>query len=165
MHRTWLMLALSSFLFVSIASAQTVISTVAGGGASLGDGGNATNAAFSAPWGVAADGAGNLYVTELNQNRVRKVVLSTGVITTIAGNGTPGFFGDGGQAVNAMLTSPAGVALDGTGNLYISDNGNNRVRKVVLGTGVITTVAGNGMCSPPADGSPATSVAICSPQG
>lgn len=156
---------LVSTLFASMAVGQTVISTVAGGGASLGDGRNATNATFASPYGVAADGAGNLYIADANNNRVRKVVLSTGVVTTIAGNGTAGFSGDGGLAVNAMLNFPAWVAVDGSGNLYISDRNNNRVRKVALGTGVISSVAGNGQCDVPANGSPPTSVPICSPRG
>ena len=117
-----------------------VITTVAGGGMQLGDSGPATSAQVYGPTGVAVDPAGNLYMADTFDNRIRKV--SNGVITTVVGNGTPGFSGDGGPATSAQLTGPLGVAVDSAGNLYIADSGNYRIRKV--SNGVITTVAGSG---------------------
>lgn len=116
---------------------QYVISTVAGGGTATGDGGPATSAQVGGPAGVAVDSAGSLYIAA--GGRIRKV-SPAGIITTVAGGGTG--TGDGGQATNAQITlsSPAGLATDGTGNLYIADTGNSRVRKVSP-NGIITTVA------------------------
>jgi uncharacterized protein (TIGR03437 family) len=118
-----------------------VITTVAGTGMQgfSGDNGPATSAQLFAPYGVAVDSAGNLYIADLNNFRVREV--SNGAITTVAGNGTLGFGGDNGPATSAYL-SPMGVALDSAGNLYIADGDSYRIRKV--STGVITTVAGGG---------------------
>jgi sugar lactone lactonase YvrE len=107
-----------------------------------GDGGQATAAQLSNPSGIAMDPAGNLYIADTYNNRIRKVT-SLGVITTIAGNGNGGFSGDGGQATAAQLREPRGVAVDSAGNLYIADFLNNRVRKVTP-AGVITTLDGNG---------------------
>jgi len=103
-----------------------VIATVAGGGASLGDNGPAISAQLSAPAGIAIDSAGNLYIADAADNRIRKV--SNGVITTVAGNGTPGFGGDNGAATSAQLHDPGGVAVDSAGNVYIADTQNNRIR-------------------------------------
>jgi uncharacterized protein (TIGR03437 family) len=140
-----------------------VISTVAGGGppGSTGDGGPATSAELGAPTGVAADSAGNLYIAEPATNRIRKV--SGGVITTVAGNGTQGFSGDNGQATNAQLNYPAGLAVDPAGNLYFADTNNHRVRRVA--NGVITTVAGTGTHGFSGDGGPATSAELFQPSG
>src|ERR1035441_2933046 len=112
-----------------------VITTVAGGGSSLGDNGPATSAQLVLPYRVALDPAGSLYIADVADNRVRKV--SNGVITTVAGNGTKGFSGDGGPATSAQLSGPDGVAVDAAGNVYIADCTNNRIRKV--SAGVITT--------------------------
>ena len=119
-----------------------MITTVAGNGTCgfSGDNGPATSAQLYGSHGVAVDSAGNLYIADTANNRIRKV--SNGVITTVAGNGTAGFSGDNGPATSAQLTDPEGVAVDSAGNLYIADTGNNRIRKV--SNGVITTVAGNG---------------------
>ena len=138
-----------------------VISTVAGGG--VGDFGYATNAALYAPSGVAMDGAGNLYIADRDNERIRKVDTN-GVITTVAGNGTNGYAGDGGAATNAELANPIGVAADGTGNLYIADFINNRIRKVDT-NGVITTVAGNGVKGYAGDGGTATNAELANPTG
>jgi uncharacterized protein YjdB len=121
-----------------------IISTVAGTGAARfsGDGGPATAAELNFPTGVAADGIGNIYIAEDSSCRIRKIDV-TGTITTFAGTGTPGFFGDGSSATAAELLYPIGVATDGAGNVYIADADNNRVRKVDL-LGIITTIAGNG---------------------
>jgi uncharacterized protein (TIGR03437 family) len=141
--------------------ANGVITTVAGGGTSLGDNGPATSAQLYYPRGVAVDPAGNLYIADSGLDRVRKV--SSGVITTVAGNGTPGFSGDGGPATSAQLSSPSGVGVDAAGNLYIADTNNNRIRKV--SNGMITTVAGNGVAGPSGDGGPATSAWLSEPYG
>ena len=114
------------------------ISTVVGNGTRwyAGDGGPATEAGFAEPYDLAFDGAGNLYVSDWINNRVRKV--SGGVITTVAGNGTRGYVGDNGPAGNANLSAPQGIDIDATGNLYIADSGNDAVRKVAT-DGTITT--------------------------
>src|SRR5439155_9661794 len=110
-----------------------------GGCAFSGDGGPAT-AAQLRPGGVALDPAGNLYIADFGNGRVRKVTPG-GTISTYAGTGTPGFAGDGGPATAAQLSFPQGVALDSAGNLYIADSDNNRIRKVTPG-GPISTYAG-----------------------
>ena len=142
-----------------------VITTVAGTGTagSLGDGGAAVGAQLNGPVGVAVDGAGNLYIADHLNNRIRKVD-SAGVISTVAGNGTEGYSGDGGAAVGAQLYSPRGLALDGADNLYIVDNGNNRIRKVDS-AGVISTVAGNGTEGYSGDGGAAVGAQLYYPNG
>ena len=119
--------------------ASGIIDTIAGTGERGfgGDGGPATSALLAFPQGVATDGAGNLYIADAGNNRIRKVD-STGTITTIAGTGGigfdgSGFGGDGGSATSALLASPGGVALDSAGNLYIADTGNHRIRKLTPG--------------------------------
>ena len=122
------------------------ISTVAGNGTATfgGDGGVAISASLSNPDGVSVDGAGNLYIADGANNRIRKVTAATGFISTVAGNGTATFGGDGAAATSASLNNPDGVSVDGAGNLYIADEGNNRIRKVTAATGFISTVAGDG---------------------
>ena len=115
------------------------------------------------PAGLAFDRSGNLYIADVTNNRIRKVVIATGVITTYAGNGTAGFAGDAGAATSAELNTPARVTLDNAGNLYIADQANNRIRKVSLG--IITTVAGDGAAGYSGDGGPATSAAFNAPIG
>ena len=139
-----------------------IITTVAGNGAYRfsGDGGPVTSASLDQPQGVAADSAGNLYIADTFNHRIRKV--SGGTITTVAGNGVGGFSGDGGPATNASLRLPSGVAVDSTGTLYIADTGNSRIRKVSGGT--ITTVVGNGQGFS-GDGGPATSALLNNPRG
>jgi uncharacterized protein (TIGR03437 family) len=139
------------------------ISTAAGNGVAgyFGDGGPATIAELNDPNGVAVDTAGNLYIAEFMNQRVRKVAAD-GTITTVAGTGVAGFSGDGGPATAARLNEPFRVVLDKAGNLYISDYGNFRVRKVAL-DGTITTIAGNGNASSGGDGGPAVSASIDSP--
>ena len=126
-----------------------------------GDNGPAKLAQLNFPKGVAVDSAGNLFIADSQNNRIRKV--SNGVITTVAGNGESGFGGDGGPATRARLSHPAGVAVDPAGNLYISDTDNSCVRKV--SRGVITTVAGNGTDGFSGDGGPATSAQLFRPDG
>jgi sugar lactone lactonase YvrE len=142
-----------------------IISTVAGnrilGGS--GDGGSATAAALANPNGVALDSAGNLYIADLNNNRVRKVTPG-GTISTVAGGSLTTDPGDGGPATKAYVGAPTGVAVDAAGNLYITEQLNCRVRKVTT-DGTISTVAGNGNCGyTNADGS-ATGVALYYPKG
>jgi sugar lactone lactonase YvrE len=142
-----------------------IITTVAGKTSSgfSGDGGAATNANLYNPFDVALDTTGNLYFADYRNNRVRRVDPN-GTITTVAGTGSPGYSGDGGAATNANLFSPLGVALDATGNLYIADSRNNRVRKVDT-NGLITTVAGTNSPGYSGDGGPAASANLNNPQG
>jgi sugar lactone lactonase YvrE len=136
--------------------ANGVITKVAGGGmGGLGDNGPATSAQLYYPEGIAVDSAGNLYIADTFSYRIRKV--SNGVITTVAGGGTLAL-GDNGPAVGALLVYPQGVAVDSSGNLYIADTGNGRIRKV--SGGVITTVVGNGTCCFGGDNGPATSAQL-----
>ena len=139
-----------------------VITTVAGTGAygSSGDNGPATSAQLFYPYGVAVDSSGDLYIADTANYRVRKV--SSGVITTVAGNGTYGFSGDNGPAVSAELSAPFGIAVDSAGSFYIADD-NNRVRRV--SNGVITTVAGNGTYGFGGDNGPATGAELADPAG
>src|SRR5208282_3015356 len=118
----------------------------------------ATSAELNSPYGVAVDSAGNLYIVDYDNQRIRKVDAS-GIITTVAGNGTGGYSGDNGPATSAELFEPYSVAVDSAGNLYIVDFGNGRIRKVDTG-GIITTVAGNGTFSYNGDNIPATSAAL-----
>ncbi|MGD0501006.1 MAG: M36 family metallopeptidase, partial [Bryobacteraceae bacterium] len=139
-----------------------LITLVAGGGASYpGDGGPAASASLAGPVGMTFDGSGNLYIADYGHNRIRKV-SPDGIITTVVGNGSYGYSGDGGPATDASLAGPSGVAVDGSGNLYFADKGNNRIRKVASSSGIITTVAGGGD-SYPGDGGPPTSAYIIKP--
>jgi trimeric autotransporter adhesin len=124
-----------------------LISTIAGGGTSFGDGGLAINSQMSLPTCVAADDSGNVYIVD--DNRVRKITKSTGIINTIAGNSTYGYGGDGGPSTSSELKFPLDVALDDSANVYISDMGNNRIRKITKLTGFINTVAGDGFDTMP----------------
>jgi sugar lactone lactonase YvrE len=143
------------------------ISTVAGNGTGgfSGDGAAATSAELWDPYGVAVDSAGNIYIADWGNHRIREVTVSTGKISTVAGNGTAGYGGDGAAATSAKLNNPYGVAVDSSGNLYIADTVNNRVRKVTAGTGFISTVAGNGTAGYSGDGAAATSAKLSSPRG
>jgi len=140
---------------------------VAGNGeaGSGGDRGPATAAQLAYPEGVAVDAAGNLYIADREDNRVRKVAAGSGTITTVAGTGIRGYGGDGGPATAAQLAIPEGVAVDAAGNLYIADAANDRVRKVAAGSGTITTVAGDGTRADGGDGGPATAAQLDSPEG
>ena len=146
------------------ALARGTIATYVGGG--VGDGAAAADASID-PHGVIAVGAANapdLYIADGKQHRVRRVVGNSGLIETIAGNGTAGYAGDGGQARNAALAMPLDVARDAAGNLFISERDNNRIRKVTPG-GVISTFAGNGNLSYSGDGGLATQAALYHPWG
>jgi len=141
------------------------ISTFAGTGAAgfAGDGGAAASAQLYTPFGLAVDASGNLYIAELGNSRVRKI-STAGTITTVAGNGTSAFSGDGGPAVNAELNYPEAVAVDSAGNIYIADTLNYRVRMVTAG-GLIDTVAGNGTAGYSGDLGQATAAQIATASG
>jgi DNA-binding beta-propeller fold protein YncE len=130
-----------------------------------GDEGPAGEAMLNAPSAVAVDGEGNLYIADTGNHRIRRVDAATGVITTVVGNGRPGFSGDGGSATEARLRLPAGVAADGEGNLFIADTGNHRVRRVDALSGQIMTIAGNGRIGRAADGDLATASPLRGPTG
>ena len=142
-----------------------IITTVAGNGTPgfSGDGVSATATELNMPIGVALDAAGNIYIGDNNNNRIRKINTS-GIITTIAGTGTPGYGGDGGPATLAMINRPAGISLDAAGNLYIADYSNHRIRQVDP-TGVITTIAGTGIIGATGDGGPAIAARLDDPYG
>ncbi|MGD0831996.1 MAG: Ig-like domain repeat protein, partial [Terracidiphilus sp.] len=131
-----------------------IISTYVGTGAAdySGDHGKATIATLDTPSGVALDGAGNLYIADSNNNVIRKVTSSTGVITTVAGTGTGGYTADNIAATLSELNEPRGVTVDASGNLYIADTENQRIRRVDAVTGIIMTIAGDGALSGKADG-------------
>jgi len=141
-------------------TAAGVINTVAGNGkiGFSGDGGPARAAQLNWPRCVAVDSTGSLYIADTYNQRIRKVTAA-GVISTVAGNGTSGFSGDGGPATAAQLSVPSGLAVDVAGNLYIVDFGNQRIRKVTA-AGVIGTVAGNGTEGFSGDGGPATAAQL-----
>src|SRR5579875_2928974 len=165
-----------------------IITTVAGTGIAgfAGDGGPAERARLNGPFDVGFDAAGNLYFSDTFNHRVRRIDARTGVITTCAGNGEPGYSGDGGPALRARLNEPYGIALDKAGNLYIADRhnhcvrrvdaaghittfagdgtagfgGDDRVRVVDLATGTIATFAGTGAAVHSGDGGPAVAAGI-----
>ncbi|HEY4086864.1 MAG TPA: hypothetical protein VGM43_13045 [Bryobacteraceae bacterium] len=142
------------------AFAQTyAISTFAGGGAPINI--PATSAPLADTFAVAVDNQGNLFF--VNDNNVLRRDAASGVLSLVAGNGTPGFSGDNGPAENAQLLNPFGVAVDSAGNVFIADSGNNRIRKV--SGGIITTVAGNGLAYFGGDNGPATSGELNAPSG
>ncbi len=142
-----------------------VILTVAGSNHTsyTGDEGPATNAGLYYPTGVAIDTFGNIFIADQNHNVIRKVNLS-GIISTFAGSGITGYTGDNGPATNARLNQPTCIALDSHGNLYISDESNNAIRKVNA-SGIITTIAGNGALGYSGDGGPATNATLANPYG
>lgn len=149
-----------------VAASTGIITTVAGNssvGYFGGDGGAATQAALKSPWRVAVDTAGNLFIADTGNYRIRKVTASTGIISTVVGTGSTYSGGDGGLAINASLSNPIGVIVDGSNNLYIIDG--NSIRKVTASTGVITKVAGSGTAGFSGDGGPATSAMLYGPNG
>ena len=133
-----------------------IITTVAGTGVGgySGDNGPATSALLNTPGAVFADGVGNVFFADGHNNRIRKINTS-GIITTIAGNGIPGYSGDGGAATVAEINTPIGIAVDASGNFYIGDQQNHRIRKVTS-SGIISTVAGTGSSGYSGDGGAAT---------
>jgi sugar lactone lactonase YvrE len=152
---------------VRVITASTgIISTYVGTGSAgySGDGGVASSAALDSPQGLCIDTSGNIYISDYLNNRLRKVMKSTSIISTIAGTGASSYNGDNGQAVAASV-SPAGVAVDVSGNIYISDLKNHRIRKILASTNVIITVAGTGSTGYSGDGGQATAGVIQNPLG
>ncbi len=139
------------------------ITTVIGGDRASGDGDLAIQASLNSPNAIVFDKAGNLLIADTNNHRIRKIDLVTGKITTIAGNGKPGFTGDGEPAITAGLNFPTAIALGERDSLFIADSGNNRIRRVDPDSSVITTVAGNGDTNQDRDGVLATETTLTSP--
>jgi len=133
-----------------------------------GDGGPATAAEFWFTEGIALDGSGNLFIVDYDNNRIRKMNLSTGIITTVAGNSPlhefGDYYGDGGPATLAKFNHPLSVAIDSRGNIYIADQFNQRVRRVAASTGIINTIAGNGKDGYSGDGGQATAAELNDPR-
>jgi hypothetical protein len=167
-----------------VTAATGIITTVAGGGTTVtgggtvctgqtdtaGDGCSPTSAVLNAPWGVTPDASGNLYIADTANHRIRMVSVATGLITTVAGSGftntdgSGGFSGDGSAATSAELNRPFTVAFDASGNMYIPDSANNRIRKVNT-SGVISTFAGTGTAGFAVDGTAANLATLWSPSG
>jgi hypothetical protein len=167
MIRQILMLLLLTCVCNELQAQDFKIITIAGcenAGAYGGDGGLAINAKLYYPQGINLN-KGNLYIADLGNHRIRKITLATGIITTLAGNDTFGYTGDGGPATNATLWGPEDVFTDNVGNVFFADGVANCVRKVTISTGIITTVAGNGTAGSSGDGSAATNAALNGPTG
>jgi len=157
------LLLLISFCCVLVSNAQ-IISTIAGNGVAAysGDGGPAINAEL-APGALVVDAAGNIYISDPSNQHIRKI-NTAGIITTVAGNGTAGYSGDGAAATAAELNNPTGITVDATGNIFVADYNNNCVRKISA-SGIITTVAGNGTLGFSGDGGYATAAELKNPEG
>ncbi|MGA8214668.1 MAG: choice-of-anchor D domain-containing protein [Candidatus Sulfotelmatobacter sp.] len=147
-----------------IASTGT-IKTIAGTGIAgySGDGGSARSAMLHYPSALFLDSSSNIFIADQGNRVIRKILAATGVIVTVAGDGTMGYSGDGGPATSAELGPTTGVFVDSSGNIFIADSNNNVVREVFADSGIIQTVAGNGQCGFSGDGGPATSASICLP--
>jgi len=163
-------------LYISDATARVIrkvdavtqrISTFAGNGGygSGGDGGPAAQAEFLEPWALARDASGDLLIADAGANRVRKIGLATGTITTFAGSGQEASTGDGGPAASAAVNGPRGLLVDAQGNVWIAETGGHRVRKVDRSTGTIATVAGTGTAGFSGDSGPATAAQLNAPIG
>jgi trimeric autotransporter adhesin len=150
-------------------SGADVINTIAGDGTPSygGDGGLATLAQLDFPFGIAVDASGNIYIGDTGNHRIRVVTnpVSSGTISTVAGDGTPSYGGDGGLATLAYLSNPSGIAVDASGNIYIADTGNHCIRMVTNpgSSGTISTVAGDGTPSYGGDGGLATLAYLSNP--
>lgn len=162
-----LVLAVVALLPTSVRAAATGrIETVAGAGGAgdRGDGGQARSAQFHEPRAVAADGAGNFYVADTFNHRIRRV-NPEGVITTVLGTGVAGFSGDGGPGTQAQIYWPHSVAVDPTGSaVFVADTANHRIRRLDLATGTVSTVAGSGQAGFGGDGGPATAALLRGPK-
>jgi hypothetical protein len=169
---TWLLLLrVISAQPTSAPTGSYKIYTAAGNGTTSysGDGTSAINAGIKGPLGIVIDSSGNVYVSDQN-NRIRKITTSTGIISTYVGTGTAGYSGDNGAATSAAINDPYGLGIDSSNNIYIADALNNRIRKVTASTNIITTIAGTGATGTPTavaatDGSAATSALLFCPQG
>jgi sugar lactone lactonase YvrE len=144
----------------------TVVGTGGAGGTGgfSGDGNFAVFAQLKRPGGIALDGAGNLYIADTENNRIRKIDAVSGIITTVAGTGSLGFSGDGGLATQAQLR-PTTIDVDAAGNIYFCDDQNSRLRKITAATGIITTIAGTGTNGYNGDNIPAATAQLSSPSG
>jgi sugar lactone lactonase YvrE len=145
---------------IRVVNTNGIINTFAGNGTGAynGDGGQATAAEIKTPGGLAIDATGNVYISDGGNHRIR-MVSTNGIISTVAGNGVGGFSGDGGLATTAELNYPFGIAVDAFGDMYINDQGNQRIRSVNA-AGVISTYAGTGAAGYNGDGIPATTAEI-----
>jgi len=165
MKKSLLFLLGGAMMCTSIYSSAQNVSTVAGSASagSAGDGSAATAAQLTTPGGVVLDAAGNMYIADAGNHRIRKVTAA-GIISTIAGTGTPGFTGDGAAATAAQIKNPTNVTVDAAGNVYFVDADNDRIRKITP-TGTISTYAGNGTLGFMGDGGPATACNLYKPTG
>ena len=167
-HRFLFGLVLGAFGGATLAGQTYTITTIAGNGSAgyFGDNAPAADAQFNLPTGVAIDSAGNIYIADTVNHRVRKINSSNGNIVPFAGDGTAGYLGDQAQAASAELFSPSGVAVDGSGNVFIADTSNHVIRKVAA-SGVISTIAGNNNAGPgyEGDGGQANVAKLNSPTG
>jgi DNA-binding beta-propeller fold protein YncE len=147
--------------------AQWIISTVAGTGAQgyAGDGAAATQALLNNPFDLAFDPDGNLCFSDTFNHCIRRIDARSGVITTIAGTGERGFAGDDGPAIRAQMNEPYGIVIDRSGNVYVADRKNGRVRRIDGATGVITTLAGDGSGRFSGDGGPSSQAGLAEPNG
>jgi sugar lactone lactonase YvrE len=154
---------------IRVVNSNGIINTVAGNDANppfgtySGDGGPATNASFAFPICIALDVNGNLLIADDYNDRIREVNTNS-IVSTVAGNGSSSYSGDGGPATNASLSGPTGAAVDAAGNLFIADGNSQRIRKVNP-EGIIMTVAGNGTNAYSGDGGPATNASLSDPEG
>ncbi len=149
-----------------ISATTGLITTIAGTGTQgySGDAGPATSATIDSPTGFAIDAANNLYLADTHNHRIRRIDAATGIITTIAGTGAPGFSGDTAAATTATLALPHGLTIDPNGNLYLADTENHRIRRIDATTGLITTVAGDGTQAFSGDGGPAIAASLNTPR-
>ncbi len=152
---------------IKLQAQVNIITTICGNDTAgySGDDGPAVLAKLQYPEGLCLDNFNNLYIADPGDNRIRKINLATGVITTVAGNGSIGFSGDSGPAKDATVGQPVDVFTDAVGNVYIADALNNRIRKITVGTGIITTIAGKNISGSYGDGGPATNAALKLPCG
>jgi sugar lactone lactonase YvrE len=144
-----------------------ILTTIAGTGVPgfSGDNGPAISAQLDLPTALTLDAANNLYLADTHNHRIRRIDSTTGILTTIAGNGTQGFSGDSGPAIAAAIDSPTGLALDAANNLYLADTHNHRIRRIAATTGLITTIAGTGFLGYSGDNAQATTAALALPHG
>ena len=154
-------LILSAIFSVSLAGSMQTDSV----NTSIGDRGPAIQSVLTLPSAVAVDKKGNIFIAERGGNRIRRIDAQTDIITTIAGTGRRSYSGDGGPAAQAEISIPECLAFDARGNLYFTDRGNSRIRRVDAATGIITTVAGTGVRGYSGDGGPAARAEISSPYG
>ncbi len=162
-----LILFLCACACINLHAQVGIITTIAGDDIAgfSGDNGPATNAKLYWPSSICLDHSGNIFISDAGNHRIRKIDPLTGIITTVAGTGVSGYNGDNIAATDAKLYLPDGIFTDSIGNLFIADALNNRIRKVTFSTGVITTVAGNGMGGFDGDGGQATDAKIFAPTG